>query len=60
MVGCVYIYGFGVMGQVGVIKVFEIIYKEMDVLMVFCGEWDIKNVSKDMLLVFSDFEGNWV
>lgn len=43
-IGCVFIYGFGVMGKFGVIKVFEMMYKELDVIMGLCGEIDIKNV----------------
>jgi L-lactate dehydrogenase (cytochrome) len=59
MIGRAYIYGLGAMGQAGVTKALEIIHKEMDVSMALCGERDIKNASKDMLLVPNDFEGNW-
>lgn len=59
MIGRAYIYGLGAMGQAGVTKALEIIHREMDISMALCGERDIKNVRKEMLLVPSDFEGNW-
>lgn len=48
-IGCLMFYGFGVMGEVGVMKVLEIIYKELDVMMVFCGCMKIIDVDKIIL-----------
>lgn len=54
-IGCVFIYGFGVMGEVGVIKVLEVICKELDIIMVLCGECDVKNLGCYNLMILKDF-----
>ena len=60
MIGRAYIYGLGAMGQAGVTKSLDIIYKELDTSMALCGHRDIKSVNRELLLIPQDFEGNWV
>lgn len=43
-------YGLGAMGEAGVTKALEIIHKELDVTMAFCGRTDIETVDKSILL----------
>ncbi len=49
MIGRSYIYGLGAMGQAGVSKSLEIIAKELDLTMAFCGLKDVRRVSRDIL-----------
>ena len=44
------LYGLGAMGEQGVSKALEIIHKELDLTMAFCGRTDIKAVDKSILL----------
>ena len=43
-------YGLGAMGQPGVKKVLEIMHKELDLTMAFCGKTNINNVDASILL----------
>jgi len=38
------------MGEEGVTKCLEIIHKELDITMAFCGKTDIKDVDRSILL----------
>ncbi|MGH1368381.1 MAG: alpha-hydroxy acid oxidase [Maritimibacter sp.] len=58
-IGRAYIYGLGAMGEDGVTKALEVIHKEMDTSMAFCGHRDIKNVTRDILRVPKGFAGEW-
>jgi len=49
MIGRSYIYGLGAMGQEGVTKSLEIIAKELDLTMAFCGIKDVRHLSRDIL-----------
>ncbi len=49
-IGRPYIYGLGAMGQAGVTKTLEILHKEMDISMAFCGRTDINTIDKSILL----------
>lgn len=49
LIGRPYIYGLGAYGKAGVSKALEIIHKELDVSMAFCGHTQLKNVGKDIL-----------
>lgn len=49
MIGRSYIYGLGAMGQEGVKKSLEIIAKELDLTMAFCGVKDVRLLSRDIL-----------
>jgi isopentenyl diphosphate isomerase/L-lactate dehydrogenase-like FMN-dependent dehydrogenase len=44
------VYGLGAMGEAGVTKALEIIHKELDITMAFCGHTDIRTVSSDILI----------
>jgi L-lactate dehydrogenase (cytochrome) len=50
MIGRAFLYGLGAMGGAGVTKVLEIIHKELDVTMAFCGRTDIKQVDRSIML----------
>jgi L-lactate dehydrogenase (cytochrome) len=50
MIGRAFLYGLGAMGQAGVTKALEIIHKELDVTMAFCGHTDIRGVDRSILL----------
>ncbi len=50
MIGRAMVYGLGAMGEKGVSKALEIIHKELDISMAFCGHTDIKTVDKTILL----------
>ncbi|CUS08554.1 unnamed protein product, partial [Tuber aestivum] len=43
-IGRAFLYGLGAMGEEGVTKALEIIHKELDLTMAFCGRTDIKAV----------------
>jgi L-lactate dehydrogenase (cytochrome) len=49
-VGRAYVYGLGAMGEAGVAKALEIIHKELDVTMAFCGHTRIGDVDRRILL----------
>ena len=50
LIGRSFLYGLGAMGEAGVTKCLEIIQKELDVTMAFCGHTDIRHVDKRILL----------
>jgi L-lactate dehydrogenase (cytochrome) len=50
MIGRAFIYGLGAMGEDGVTKALDIIHKELDVSMAFCGKTDIRQVDTGILL----------
>ncbi|TYB82292.1 alpha-hydroxy acid oxidase [Maritimibacter fusiformis] len=58
-IGRAYIYGLGAMGEAGVTRALEVIHRELDLSMAFCGHRDIKNVSRDILRVPRGFSGDW-
>ena len=49
-IGRAFLYGLGAMGEAGVSKALEIIHKELDITMAFCGRTDINTVDKSILL----------
>jgi len=49
LIGRSYIYGLGAMGQAGVTKALEIIAKELDLTMAFCGVKDVRQVNRSIL-----------
>ncbi len=50
MIGRAMVYGLGAMGEAGVTKALQIIHKELDVTMAFCGHTNINTVDKSILL----------
>ena len=50
LIGRAFLYGLGAMGQVGVTKCLEIIARELDLTMAFCGHTDIETVDRRVLL----------
>jgi L-lactate dehydrogenase (cytochrome) len=49
-IGRAFLYGLGAMGEEGVSKCLEIIHRELDLTMAFCGVTNVKNVDKKILL----------
>jgi L-lactate dehydrogenase (cytochrome) len=50
MIGRAMVYGLGAMGEAGVTKALQIIHKELDVTMAFCGHTQLRNVGTDILI----------
>ena len=50
MIGRAFVYGLGAMGEAGVTKALEIIHKELDITMAFCGHTNIQTVDKGILI----------
>ena len=50
LIGRAYQHGLGAMGQAGVTKSLEILQRELDLTMAFCGVRDIKDVSRNIIL----------
>ncbi|MDN6276320.1 alpha-hydroxy acid oxidase [Psychrobacter sp.] len=50
MIGRSFLYGLGAYGEDGVRRALEIIYKECDLSMAFCGHTDINTVTSDILV----------
>ena len=50
MIGRAYLHGLGAMGEAGVTRCLEIIRKELDITMAFCGKTDIRQVDRSILL----------
>jgi len=50
LIGRAMVYGLGAMGEAGVTRALEIIHKELDITMAFCGHTDIQTVGKGILL----------
>ena len=50
MIGRAMAYGLGAMGEAGVTKALQILHKELDVSMAFCGRTDIRTVDRSILV----------
>ena len=50
MIGRAMVYGLGAYGEAGVTKALEMIHKELDVTMAFCGHTNIQTVDKSILV----------
>jgi L-lactate dehydrogenase (cytochrome) len=50
MIGRSFLYGLGAMGEAGVTRALEIIHKEMDITMAFCGHRELASVGRGILL----------
>jgi L-lactate dehydrogenase (cytochrome) len=50
LIGRAFLYGLGAMGEAGVSRALEIIAKELDITMAFCGHTDILRVDSKVLL----------
>ncbi len=50
LIGRAMVYGLGAMGEAGVTKALQIIHKELDITMAFCGHTNIQHVDKGILL----------
>jgi L-lactate dehydrogenase (cytochrome) len=54
LIGRAFLYGLGAMGQPGVAKALQIIAKELDLTMAFCGLRDIRDVDAEILWTAAD------
>jgi L-lactate dehydrogenase (cytochrome) len=50
LVGRPFLYGLGALGEAGVTRCLEIIHRELDLTMAFCGRTDIRDVDRGILL----------
>lgn len=50
MIGRAMVYGLGAFGEAGVSKALQILHKELDVSMAFCGRTDIRTVDRSILV----------
>ena len=50
LIGRAFLYGLGAMGEAGVTKCLQIIARELDLTMAFCGRTDIRTVDRSILL----------
>lgn len=50
MIGRAMAYGLGAMGEEGVTKALQILHKELDVTMAFCGHTQLTQVTRDILV----------
>ena len=50
MIGRAFTYGLGAGGEAGVTKALEILRKELDLTMAFCGRTNIRDVDRSILL----------
>jgi L-lactate dehydrogenase (cytochrome) len=50
MIGRAWLYALGAYGQEGVTKMLQMVHKELDLTMAFCGRTDIDTVDKSILL----------
>ncbi len=55
MIGRAFLFGLGAYGQAGVYRALELLQKELDVSMAFCGHIDIQQVDKEILIVPEGF-----
>ncbi len=58
-IGRAYVYGLGAMGQQGVTTALNVIHKELDLSMAFCGHRDVRDLDRDILLIPKNFTGDW-
>ncbi|MDA1080772.1 MAG: alpha-hydroxy acid oxidase [Gemmatimonadetes bacterium] len=49
-IGRAFLYGLGAMGEAGVTKALELIHRELDLTMAFCGKTQIEQVDRSVLL----------
>lgn len=50
LIGRAFLYGLGALGEAGVTKCLEIIARELDLSMAFCGRRDIRDVDRSILV----------
>ena len=50
LIGRAMVYGLGAMGEAGVTKALQLIHKELDITMAFCGHTNLNKVDKAILL----------
>ena len=53
LIGRAFLYGLGALGQAGVTRSLELIERELDLTMAFCGRTDIRRVDRSVLAAHS-------
>jgi len=59
LIGRSFVYGLGALGEAGVTEALNIIRKELDLTMAFCGKTNIADVDRDILMIPRGFSGDW-
>ena len=49
-IGRSFLYGLGALGEAGVTRALEIIHRELDLTMAFCGHTQVDNIDQSILL----------
>ena len=50
MIGRAFLYGLGALGEAGVTRALEIIHRELDLTMAFCGRTRLSQVDRSILV----------
>jgi L-lactate dehydrogenase (cytochrome) len=58
-IGRAFVNGLGAMGEAGVTRALEVIHKELDTTMALCGERNVNDLGRDILLIPRTFAGDW-
>lgn len=58
-IGRAFVNGLGAMGEAGVTRALEVIHKELDTTMALCGERNVIDLGRDILLIPRTFAGDW-
>ncbi|MFO7758579.1 MAG: alpha-hydroxy acid oxidase [Roseovarius sp.] len=58
-IGRAWTYGLGAMGEKGVTRALEVIYRELDTSMGLCGRRDVHDLDRDVLMVPKEFADGW-
>ena len=58
-IGRAFTYGLGAMGEEGVTRALDVIYKELDTSMGLCGRRDVHDLDRDVLMVPKGFTDGW-
>jgi len=59
LIGRSFVYGLGALGEAGVTEALNIIRKELDLTMAFCGKTNIADVDRNILMIPRGFSGDW-
>jgi L-lactate dehydrogenase (cytochrome) len=49
MIGRAFLYGLGAMGEAGVTRCLELIQRELDITMGFCGKTDVRDIDRSVI-----------
>ncbi len=58
-IGRAYVYGLGAMGEAGVTRALEVIHRELDIAMALSGVRQVRDITRDAVLVPEGFRPRW-